>query len=190
MSPVDTTPTVTKEATPVVNGDHSPELFTPVGSGRRRSSNSTSGRPGSSEKTERARTRLLGRFETASSQESGDEVPVPQASSTEMAVDPKETTEAERESPPKKSSCNGGSVVQPVLSGRSVKGGWASLPRTYVNTQLGNYRDVLTLTFTMLQNYYYQMWINQYQLEGDHGKGGESGSTQRTKKTGNGRCGV
>ena len=125
VSPVDNTPstaTVTREnsvTATTVDGEDSPEHFTPVTSGRRRS-NSSCGRPGSSGKAEKARTRLLGRFETASSQESGDEVPVPPSSSVEKTGDDRRVTEMERNSPTK-GNCNGGSVVQPAPSGRVVK---------------------------------------------------------------------
>ena len=131
MSPVETTPrveSVSKEYVSPPPEKDSPELFTPVSSGRRSSKN---GRP-SSGKAEKARTRLLGRFETASShsQESGDEVQVPALSPERIPDDGgKEVAEEKVESSKKQKQTRAGSVIQPVPSGRAVKGGWANLPK-------------------------------------------------------------
>ena len=82
----------------------------------------------SSEKAKKARTRLLGRFESDESQESLGEVSGTSANSLEGNNIIQ--TVGGRESP-KKVSC-AGSVVQPVPNGRVVKGGWANIPKMYV----------------------------------------------------------
>ena len=134
VSPVDTTPrsgTISEEQVSKTADKDSPELFSPVSDGRRSPNKISNGdRPNSSGKRDKARTRLLNRFETAGSQESGDEVHAP-SSSYEMAngvAMAKEPAES-----PEKPTCVM-SVVQPVPTGRSAKGGWANLPKMCVHT--------------------------------------------------------
>lgn len=93
--------------------------FSPVSNGKRPPSASSRNSAG---KHEKARTRLLDRFQTAGSQESGDEVCAP-SSSLEMAPRAKELTES-----PEKPTC-AVSEVQPIPIGRPAKGGWANLPK-------------------------------------------------------------
>ena len=128
VSPVDTTSrngSISEQQTTV--GNDSPEqLFSPVSNGKRPPSSGNGVRPNSAGKQEKARARLLDRFETAGSQESGYASP----SSIEMAQSlalAKEPTES-----PEKPSC-AVSMVQPVLTGRPAKGGWANLPKTCVH---------------------------------------------------------
>lgn len=133
LSPVETTPrieTVSKEPNAPSPEKVSPELFTPVSNGRR-SSNVKNGRPLSG-KADKARTKLLGRFEMAGSQEGGDEVQVMSPVSPEMPAEGKikEMTREVEKSPEKLNFLT--SVVQPVPSKKSVKGGWANLPKKYV----------------------------------------------------------
>ena len=129
VSPVEVTPKIAAQPNSkeqvTVEGNNPAELFTPVSSGRRH--NNMNGEQISSEKTKKARTRLLGRFESDGSQESV-EVQGPSAHSVEgtyavQAVGGRES--------PKKASC-AECVVQPVPNGRAVKGGWANIPKMYV----------------------------------------------------------
>ena len=131
VSPVDTTfkdGSISEQQTAA--GNDSPErLFSPVSSGKRPPSAVNGVRPNSAGKCEKARARLLDRFETAGSQESGDEIHS-SPSSYEMAQSlalAKEPTE----SPEKPTFAV--SVVQPIHTGRPAKGGWANLPKMYVH---------------------------------------------------------
>ena len=134
VSPVDTTfrnGSISEEQVfkTAADNDSPEQLFSPVNNGRRHASSSNGVQPNSAEKREKARTRLLDRFETAGSQESGDEVHAP-SSSCEMAQSlalAKEPTES-----PEKPTC-AVSVVQPVPTGRPAKGGWANLPKMCVH---------------------------------------------------------
>ena len=133
VSPVDTTFTngsISEEkAFKAAADDSSEQLFSPVNNGKRPASSSNGVRPNSAGKCGKARTRLLDRFETAGSQESGDEVHA-SSSSSEMAQSlalAKEPTES-----PEKPTC-AVSVVQPVPTGRPTKGGWANLPKMCVH---------------------------------------------------------
>ena len=127
-SPVEMTPTgvtVSEGQAPATTEDDSPELFTPVSSCRKPSNNMNSGLV-SSGKADKARARLLSRFESAESQESGDEVhgpPISNGMANETAIEPV----AERESPRKPAYTQ--PVVQAVPTGRFAKGGWANLPK-------------------------------------------------------------
>ena len=82
----------------------------------------------SSEKARKTRTRLLGRFESDGSQESAGEVQGPSAHAFE-GTDIIQSVRGWESL--KKASC-AGSVVQPVPNGRVVKGGWANVPKMYV----------------------------------------------------------
>ena len=128
VSPMEVTPNIPAQSKEQVTtaDDNSAELFTPVSSGRRH--HNVNSEQTSSEKAKKARTRLLGRFESDGSQESLGEVP--ELSAHSVGGTNVIQTVGERESP-KKGSC-AGSVVQPVPNGRVVKGGWANLPKTYV----------------------------------------------------------
>ncbi len=132
VSPVDTTSrngSISEQQTAADN-DSSERLFSPVNNGKRLPSENNGVRPNSAGKREKARTRLLDRFVTAGSQESGDEIHTsPSPISYEMAQSvalAKEPTES-----PEKPTC-AVSVIQPIPIGRPTKGGWANLPKMCV----------------------------------------------------------
>lgn len=163
VSPVEVTPKIaaqpsSKEQVAAV-GNSSAEHFTPVSSGRRHYNMNSE--QISSEKAEKARTRLLGRFEGDGSQESAGEVQGPSAHSVEgtNAIQ----TVGRRESP-KKMSC-AGSVVQPIPNGRVVKGGWANLPKMYVQ-----YSDHFFEIHDIVGYVYMKVCLHWCELEDDYGQ--------------------
>lgn len=137
VSPVDTTSRNGSISEQTTVGNDSPErLFSPVRNGKRPPSTGNGVRPNSAGKQEKARARLLDRFETAGSQETLSGYASP--SSIEMAQSlslAKEPTES-----PEKPAC-AVSTVQPVLTGRPAKGGWANLPKTCVH--VNSYLSIL-----------------------------------------------
>ena len=132
VSPVDTVSrngSISEEVFKAAADSDSPEwLLSPVSNGKRPPNASNGVRPNSAGKREKARTRLLDRFETAGSQESGDEVHAPSSSCEVIhgVTMAKELTQS-----PEKPNFTV-SVVQPVPTGRPAKGGWANLPKMCV----------------------------------------------------------
>ena len=132
VSPVDTisrNSSCISEEQSQTDNDSLERVVSPVNSGKRPPSASNGVRPNSGGKREKARTKLLDRFETAGSQESGDEV---HTSSTSCEMAQSLALAKEPNESPEKPTAVVVSVIQPVPTGRPAKGGWANLPKTYV----------------------------------------------------------